>query len=358
MNRKRLVVVAGAIALSAPFGVHTASAVDPVPPTSCEISRLPVPKQGETSVARNGDAAGRYLVGSQSGVEQEQDRALLWDDGELEAVDLSGFGDAFTDVNDDGVAVGWADGGASTPFVYSGGEPTVLPLDSDEGNVSAINPNGDIAGTRYLPPEDPDTIGIRSLPARWRTDAGADAYTMEALPVPDGTTKVATGGIADDGTVVGVDGTYLPDSDTYRNVVYAWSVDGKRYRLPKPAGTTVREASIIVAGTKVAGDVSTEDGTTWSVLWDLEDLAEPVMVSRVLDHVYDVNANGWVAGSTTNDTGGFASLEGGDVELPSLDDNPDQADGAAWSINGDGTVLGGTSHDSNGDGQAVVWSCS
>lgn len=347
---RHLVPAIGVLLVLPLAGAASAAGADG-PPTACEISKLPVPNPADTSAATNGSPSGRYHVGWNTPKSGDGTTPLLWDNGKLSTLDVPGTTISLHAVTDDGVVAGATYGEPDyifKPFVYVGGKTTMLPgLTSQQGgDAFAISPNGDIAGT-----VDTGTNEWGLYPMRWNLRADG-TYEVEQLSMPDGTTFVETRAIADDGTVVGVDYT------RHVHYLWAWTPDGKRHRLSVPAGT-VRPWSITASGTMLAADVEHADGD-WTYLWDLSDMAaEPIKVSDQIGYVQDVNSRGWVVGNPREQPyiPTFASVESGDLRLPTLNDGTSIDEGAD-ALSEDGTIIAGSSQDDNGNARAVRWSCS
>lgn len=346
VKRRGLAVVAGALVLSVPFGVHAASAADPEPPTSCEPSALRLPDGFDQAIGSAVSPDGRYVGGRVYADNRAQ--PALWSEGEPQPIQVPGADAQVREVNNAGVMVGVSasDGQwANTPWVYRDGEGSVLPGVAGAGDARAVNENGDIAGVREVevPSEPPNPPGIHSFPVRWDGETGK----AERLSVPNGSTDIYVGGITEDGTVVGIDRT----RPTAR--VYAWPKDGERYELTAPDGEP-RPESITAGGSMVVADAETADGYV-TVLWDLAEPADPVVVTKRIQYVDSVNEHGWVVGTGTDSAAVFASVEGGDVVLPPL---ANQSSANAAGITGDGRTVVGSGSGAGGANAAVVWDCS
>lgn len=318
-----------------------AASAQPSPPSSCTIEKLPVPRPGQLSGVSAGDPSGRYHVGWNLLPTRDGNRdTLLWKDGEAHVLDLAN--PQLYAVNSSGQTVGvtFVDGeDRALRYDDATGETTELP--GGPAAAKAINENGDIAGELW-----PDLE--TQLPVRWPADGGKP----EKLSVPDGVTVVHVGGIAEDGTVVGVQTSVGPVP-----TLLAWTPDGERHELPLPKGAII-PVSVTVTGSTLAASVDTpDDDSTW--LWDLTDLtAEPTKVSAELQRVRDVNTHGWVVGGTAGEpyVSLFSSVSGGDLTLPTLNGGS-TIDEDAVSVSDDGTRIGGNSADANGVQRAVAWNC-
>lgn len=328
------VALAGVLGVLLPLGVSPANAASPMPPTSCEQSRLPVPGNAEASIVTAGDPSGRYLAGRSYVDGTFRRQVLVWEDGVLHRVDAPGLDQQIVAINSKGTAVGnsYSEKGVVTPWVYRNGKVGRLP---GEGDVRAtdINERGEIAGTR-------GTEGWWFLPVRWQTKS----REMDELSLPDEHSGQASG-ITADGTVIV---TIRRGRDRRTDQILGWRPDGSTFELPLPAGAGAVNF-VSVQGTKVAAMVTTADGgQPRSVLWDLDDLGQPKVISTKIAAPEAVNKHGWIVGTSAGfGFSGIASIKGGVVGL------------GGWlsSISADGTVVGSYEPDDNGALWGVRWTC-
>jgi hypothetical protein len=96
-------------------------------PTSCTAERLPMPAgTAGSSVTFGADPTGPFILGMIY-VNGGFERPVLWDDGRLIEIPVSGEDAAFHDINSAGVAVGSGSMGADrVGWVYRNGTTTQL----------------------------------------------------------------------------------------------------------------------------------------------------------------------------------------------------------------------------------------
>ncbi|MGN9813563.1 hypothetical protein ACTMSW_29975 [Micromonospora sp. BQ11] len=321
------------------------------PPTSCEVSTLPMPP-GTTSVSVLGaDPGGRYLVGAawRAGSGRV---AVLWDGDRVVDLPDTLKGGYLQAVNSAGTAIGGVD---AVPYVYRDGRVERLP--GTEVQAKLINDAGTVAGERYSV-RDGQAIPV---PVRWRSPSSAP----EDLPLPGPGWSGEVTGLDEDGTMVGtVSDGFAPS--TYRG--YLWRPDGTGEFLPLPMTpqgrasafwpAAVREGSVVgTVRRAVPGSMET------SVMrLDLR-TAEFVPLPGPTNPQTGVANGRWAVVPLDNLVGAarWALLtEAGTVELPEPDEGRDQRDPAVTAISDDGRMLAGTHIERPRDDMVQVpvrWRC-
>jgi hypothetical protein len=306
----------------------------PVPPTTCALHRLPVPAgQPAKSLVTGADPTGRYILGR---TYPAGPRVVIWHDGQVRKVAMTGSDPELNDVTSTGVAVGTSFVGGSSDktsaWVYRNGRISRLP----GGNAAAygINERQVIVGS------------VNGRPALWRTPTSQP--TMLATP-GRGWAGWAVG-IDEDGTVVGRLQS-APDKPEYG---YLWRPNGRLEKLAVPtlrgkAVTTYTADSIrngwVVGWARLdEGDI----GYLGAPLWNLHTGAVDMSDERLLATA--VNRYGWTVGDNR-------LVIGGTVSLPDFGENPLPGGSThAYSISDDGATVAGQV-DLHGQPVAVVWKC-
>jgi hypothetical protein len=205
---------------------------------TCAVDALPVPV-GMTAVEAVGvDPTGRYIIGNNvsyrdsapsadAKVGMPNSQAVLWTDGQPQALPLVGSGTAVsaTDVNAGGVVVAIAGEKKFDSVVrYVGGVATKLNAPSRGWTFRSarVNTAGDVLATAYRNDSPDSAVAVLV----WK--AGSTSATQ--LPLPAGAEAV---GITDGGTIVG---TLVTGSSTSDITAYTWDQQGHGRKLPVPAG--------------------------------------------------------------------------------------------------------------------------
>jgi hypothetical protein len=309
----------------------------PAPPTACTLHRLPVPAgQPVESVVTGADPTGRYVLGRT--YPGGRPRVVIWHDGRVHKVSMTGSDPHLYDVTSTGVAVGLSFPGASsdrtTAWVYRDGRISRLA----GGNAAAygINEREVIVGS------------VDGRPALWRTPTSQP--TMLATP-GRGWSGHATA-VGEDGTVVGRMQS-APDKPEFG---YLWRPDGSLEKLAVPTlrgkAVTTYTAESIRDGW-VVGWARLDEGRIaylGAPLWSLRTGEVDVSGERMFASA--VNRYGWTAGNNSLVAGGSS------VRLPDLGENDSLPGGSidAESISDDGATIAGQV-ELHGDPVAVVWEC-
>ncbi|MFF5083559.1 hypothetical protein ACFY36_41475 [Actinoplanes sp. NPDC000266] len=116
----------------------------------CRAAALSMPP-GEKRVTTTAvDPRGRFIAGAVPASEETgaQGRALLWDDGRLKDLGITGFGPTPMGVNDGGTVVGGVTRGErQVAWAWTNGEVRVLPVPAGkDATAYGINERGDIVG--------------------------------------------------------------------------------------------------------------------------------------------------------------------------------------------------------------------
>jgi uncharacterized membrane protein len=320
------------------------------PPTSCTLSRLPVPNNVPMALVSGADPTGRYLVGRSYPKNGYQ--AVIWHDGAARNVMLPGdVEESLQDVNSTGTAVGWSypDGSETEndpiPYVYHDGTVSQL-AGVRRGSAYAINDAGAIVGT--------DGHAALVWPS-------ATAKPIR-LPVPAGTSEATASDIDEDGTTVGT-----IDND----VPYVWFPDGTHRALPMPSidgkpAMTARASGIrngwasgvATNGVGRKGDApkNQRNSKVAAVRWNVRTGEVNVVVGSRFG-VGTANAHGWLVGLDAEER---AVLIAGaaPVVLPDLARHqPRDLTTIATTVSDDGRIIGGQSDDAADTIRAIVWHC-
>ena len=322
-------------AVSSPASVFAAT---PAAPSSCRVTKLPVPAsvKGATPVAV--DPSGRYIVGNTT--VGQNFRPLVWTDGKPRALSVPAESVEATSVNASGVVVGlMADGPRTYVFRYVDGTYTKLTMPKGSWNPypePAINAAGDIV----INAEPSGNMeGKDSIVLLWK----AGSKTPTRLPLPAGANAHD---ITDDGTIVG--GVY---KDGVGVAAYAWDQQGKGRKLKTPAGQT---------GLAYAAQGKWATGGLWPsespALWNLQTgeltKLEPEKPAGTTPNPVTngpgdaVNASGWVAAN------GSVLRDGPSLELARSTGVTIQPMG----LSDTGLIVG---YETKGDNyEARTWQCS
>jgi uncharacterized membrane protein len=311
---------------------------DPVPGT-CALQQLPVPAgQPPKSVVTGGDPTGRYILGRAypGGASHP---VLIWDNGKVHAITMTGQDQELTDVNAAGVAVGVSVAATSdqpTAWVYQDGRLTRLAGDATTAN--GINERGVIAGS------------VGGKPAFW-SSAGS-APTMLTMPGSGWTGQVNA--IDEDGTMVGE----VHSGPTHGAIGYLWHPDGTGESLPVPVvdGKPVDQFTArSIRNGWVVGWAALDVGPTryiYAPRWNLRTGAVDAPGGLTAEAVND---RGWIAGSLGQRA---VLVDGGaPVSLPDLGGTRPPVTNTAYTISDDGTTLAGQVESADGDPVAVQWHC-
>lgn len=267
--------------------------------SQCSIKELPVPDGSTTSWVRAGSSDGKHLAGYAT-VDGEE-LPGVWHDGEFERIEVDLRNVTVAAVNNDGSVAGFGfEHGESdrTSFVYDNGEMTELGEPAGEdATVTDLNDHGIAVGY---------AAGTgRTLALRWSADT---PQTAEELPTTG--SHASARGIGDDGTVVGDVGAF--DEGTH---AYAWRSDDSHGKLPKLDDRPLSAAED-VSGHYAVGfsDLDVENGS--QVLWNLEKKTIEELPAQ-LESTHSVNSSGHAVAGT--DEGKAALVRKGEVSvLPTL----------------------------------------
>jgi uncharacterized membrane protein len=330
----------------------------PHPPTSCSVSRLPLLAGHRSSLVSGASRTGNYLVGATSPDEDiflEGDiggpgadrHPVVWHDGAVTEVAMSGTWRALTDINSAGVAVGvtsevWTGNQLrSTAWVYRNGVLSKLPGTDGlaSAGATAINDSGTIVGYRADAPLKPE-------PLVWPTPTSPP--TELRLPGP-GWTGTAYD-IDTDGTIVGTveraDGT---------SQAYVWHADQTGYALATPQFDGVPADQVqarAIAGDWVLGSASeTASSANGVVVWNLRtgQLRMPSFAASGL--WVSLNPHGWLVGNT-NDRRPAYAWDDSVIALPEPERGQDLGRGVA--VSDDGTIVAGYL---SSQPSAAIWRC-
>ncbi|MEE6258128.1 hypothetical protein [Plantactinospora sonchi] len=326
---------------TSPTGSPSSSAPAVTPPTSCTVHRLDVPAgHPPRSVVTGADPTGRYLLGrSYPG---SGPRPLIWDNGRVKAVGISGDDPQLVDVTSTGVAVGFsfvdASSGRTAAWVYRSGR--LSRLAGDNTTASGINDREVIVGS------------VDGRPAVWSSPTSRP--TM--LSTPDRGWTGAAVGIDEDGTIVGA----LQGPSDREPDGYLWRPDGTLEKLPvptlrgKPATTYTPHA--IRHGWIVGWSALDERGARYigAPRWNLRTgEVEPFDAAGSTEAV---NRYGWTVG--VGPAGAQFLADGTSVDLPDLDRNANRDGTRVLTVSDDGRTLAGQADwGEEEEPVAVRWRC-
>ncbi|QSB04060.1 hypothetical protein [Natronoglycomyces albus] len=350
-RRQRLLLVGSSALLVGAIAVVTmnmASAQQdngeqPHAAASCFVEELPYPDDSYMSFATAMDSTGAYIAGRTYPSDPEANferQVLIWHEGDLTRVDISGEDQLLGGINSSG------DGAGSTyvdfravPILYRDGVVSELPYDR-EAAARDINDEGVVVGS--------NDAGQGRVPVYWEADATAPVE----LELPEGYHNGDVFAIDEEGTKVG----FVSRNDSGNRMHYLWTNEGEGIPLPMPndASPTDGFAADITAGW-VTGPVWNGDQAGAStVRWQPGDLAPE---TKSLEFVSAINELGWIAGHESN-RAAFAN-EAGVHTLPSIIDDP-TATSNAIAISGDGAILAGNAETDPTEVHsfaAVRWTC-
>ncbi len=310
------------------------------PPTECTLQPLPAGDGAKGGLVSGADPTGSYIVGRtypRSGGYQ----AVLWYDGKVREVELPGdLEESLTDVNPDGLAVGWSYTGKTdadtgpVPYAYRAGRVIKLPGVA-RGHAEAVNEAGAIVG---------DDVQARAA-VLW---ASVTAKPVR-LPVPAGTSTSTASDIDVDGTTVGT----LDDEQPY-----VWFPDGRHRRLalPEVGGKPVLAArAFTVRNGWATGVGDLQDGTA-ALRWNVR-TGEVRAFGEFLIRASTANAHGWQTG-TDREGRGLLEADGRKVTLPDLVfHHAGDLTNIGTTLSDDGRIIAGQADARNGEIQAVLWRC-
>lgn len=351
------VTAVAAAAATTAFALQAASAdeTEPASAQGCGLETLPIPEGlVSTSVSGMSDDGSQIayyaLPLDQSWPDGLGAHPMLYADGEVTEVPMSGNHPRLAAVNASGVAAGYTEiDGYYVPYVWSDGELTELP---GEGSyrVWGINEGGDIVGAGGDSGE---------MPVIWPVDGAGPVQ----LPVPEGAVSGIANGIGDDGTVVGA--VYDENGSA---AAYKWESDESGAytgeALPLPEGADPDNAFGIaydVNGDWASGKffVPGAGVQTQGVRWNLaEDTAE----MTELNYEVSVSADGTVVGFLPGTSS--AAYQTGEtvVELPGVEPAGDRPYDYAVEISADGSLIAGDVYIGRDEAgllvtNAVIWTC-
>lgn len=306
------------------------------PAAEYELTELPVPDGFDGSGVDAVDPTGQYLVGG--GYNGNVTTPLLWNDGEVEAVEVPDAETAYLfDVNSSGLAVGsFSTEESAGTFFYQDGEVTVVE-GGEEFSATGVNEAGDVSGSTEVDAE--------RVPAVWRD--GADA--PEELPMPDGWRSGIANDVNDDGVVAG----YYQGGGQNVGYPLMWDADGAVAELELPDEvddeTFVRMDAI--AGDMMVGHIAETPGVFGTLAWNASDGAAELLTEESVWE--DVNTDGSTVGRSDDDQPAIF-VDGELSELPGLIDEP-SIHHKATGISEGGEVVGGKVRDAEDNPTAVVW---
>ncbi|MGN9913882.1 hypothetical protein ACTMTJ_40740 [Phytohabitans sp. LJ34] len=321
--------------------VPGAAAAGPSPATGCTISQLDEHKEWVWSFVTGADPTGRYILGY-GWTDQAEDPAarypVIWDNGVRTAVPIPGTRQQLEDVNSAGVAVGSsADPDTSealSPWIYRNGRVRPLP-GGVTGEARAINDRGDVAGNTAA-----------GVAVRWSADATRPG--PEKLPLPAGAASASAHDIDEDGTVVG---TMWGKDGIGRGIV--WRPGAKALLLQAPPGLGPTTRAVGIRNGWVTGSADTAAGEVVTVRWHLPGGAAGAYPQLFFS--VGVNADGWLAGSSTAHAP-LVVTDAGDMALPGLVEGA-PVNGVAIDVSDGGHTVAGAVTDQRGVERAVRWRC-
>lgn len=297
---------------------------------SCTMGTLPVPADTYRSEAVAIDPSGRYIVGSAI-VRQATDSfpVLLWDRKQLVQVDTPLPGSVPVDVNRRGVVIGNGnDGELLRPWRYHDGVTTLLPLTgkADQVSVEGINSRGDIVGVGRTPAGEAYAL-------LW---PAARPGTVHVLDTPANLLDVV--GITDDGTVVGISGSYFDPTSWLRTRAGAVRTLVGPDNAPNVSVTAI-------GGHWAVGQIF-QAGSLVGLRWDLRTGRVIALDPRLDSAPTDVSARGVVLAGTT--------LQRGSTVVTLSSPSPDEPVGG-HAIADNGTVVGFHNNRLPGGVRGVRW---
>ncbi|SNY66974.1 hypothetical protein [Paractinoplanes atraurantiacus] len=139
----------------------------------CQVAALAMPA-GEKQVTTTAiDPAGRFITGAVPASEETggQGRALLWTDGQVKDLGVTGFGPTPLGVNAGGTVVGGVTRGErQVAWAWTNGTLRILPVPAgSDATANAINTRGDIVGVvagraAFWPAADPLKVHLLNAP--------------------------------------------------------------------------------------------------------------------------------------------------------------------------------------------------
>jgi hypothetical protein len=335
-------------ASGSPSTAPTASQVRPAPqpPTTCQISRLPVPNDTPMSLVTGADPTLRFIVGRSYRNGDTPHATFIWNLATVHEVVIPGDDAQFRDISTAGVAVGFSFvDGQVVPWLYRRSELSRLP-GVPSGAAQAINEAGAIAGYRV------DSETDRILPVHWPSPMSDPVD----LPLPAGGWTGAAYDIDDDGTVVGTLVRSGAGGEVER--AFVWFPGGKPQELPLPKvdGVTAKVSrAFAIRNGWVTGLVEPVLNQPVAVRWNVQ-TAQVRTLPQFHIRADMANAHGWMVGSDQKGRGLFLS-DNGPVVLPDLAGHGDPLDVIATAVSDDGRTIAGQAEDADEVIQAVIWHC-
>lgn len=335
--------VGGSIAATPPPPTESPAVT---PPTSCTVSRLPIPGGHPMALVTGADPTGRLLLGrAYPKGHKGRYPVVIWDNGTTRTVDVPGDDQSLRDANTAGVAVGsgWSDAGP-VPYVYRDGKVSRL-AGVRTGEAIAINEAGVIVGQGGGTPD--------SVPVVWRSATAPATY----LPMPSGWTGNVVA-VGEDGSVLAL----LRSTGKRTPQAYLWGPDGRGRTLPKPSeGEYFRPYSIqrnVAYGVVSSDETFVKGGSDRRVTPVRLDLTtgQYTRLPAVSMSPSDANGSGWLVGSTEKGQGAL-STGNGMITLPDLNNHHSSTANIASTVSEDGRIVAGQADDAKGVIQPVVWTC-
>jgi probable HAF family extracellular repeat protein len=217
-------------------------------------------KTGPLTAAYGISADGQTVVGYYEG-NGNHPKGIIWKSGEIPAEPLSNMDDnIFTGISGDGSAViGYFDvAGVNSPFVYTIGTPTDLPVYATTGVgtiAQGINADGSVVvGTG--PNGTGGQRGIVWSGPNWQTKT-----TIEPIDPAGKTDAYAVGGPLAHPIVVGEDIDHNNTFDAY------WWQDGTTHDLDRTGYVGANGLGISRDGSTIVGDVVTSTTDSHAAIW-------------------------------------------------------------------------------------------
>jgi hypothetical protein len=283
------------------------------------VQRLPVWDGATRSIASAVDATGRWVGG-------EIDDALgshpvMWHDGQIIPLDVPLDDVQITAVGGNGFASGYGlAGGASHPFMISGGGYFELPLPAGSTGAMAngLDASGDIVGAAF------DAAGNRKA-VLW---PGNHFGTVRVLPVPAGLQGSAIDASPNGNVAV------TADQNLDNQHSYVFDASGRRTELRPVTRGAQAYVQAISDGFAVGFQFDPNTGASTTLRWNLTN--HTVRMAARLGFTNAVNAGGVLGGQT--DTGSPALVSAGNklITLPGLGSGA----GAVNGLGDDGTAVG------------------